>query len=69
MASVTGGMSLALIAANLATALVAVTPNSTLDDLGLTLDALRLEAVLVSLIVLLAMILAIWLIFTPDAAD
>jgi hypothetical protein len=65
LASVTGASAIGLVALNVATAIVAVTPNATLDDLGSALTALEVEALLVSLLVLVAMNLAIWLIFDP----
>lgn len=65
LGSVTGVSAIALIGLNVATAIVAVTPNATLDDLGSALTALQMEALLVSLLVLVAMNLAIWLIFDP----
>ena len=61
--SVLGLTAIGLVIVNMATVLVAITPNSALADLGSSLTALEMEALLVSILVLLAMILAIWLIF------
>lgn len=68
-ASVMGWTAIGLVAVNVATAVVAVTPNATLTELGSSLTALEMEALLVSLLVLLAMNLAIWLIFNPQRGD
>ena len=61
--SVTAGTAVGLVVLNLATAVVAVTPNRVLADLGSSLTAFEMEALLVSVLVLLAMTLAIHLIF------
>lgn len=63
--SVMGLTAIGLVAINVATAVVAVLPNSTLAELGSSLTALEMEALLVSILVLLVMILAVWLIFQP----
>ena len=67
--SVMGLTAIGLVAVNVATAVVAVTPNTTLTELGSALTALEIEALLVSLLVLLAMNLAISLIFNAQRGD
>ncbi|MGH9224293.1 MAG: hypothetical protein ACRD2W_11060 [Acidimicrobiales bacterium] len=66
--SVPGLTGWALVAVDVAVALVAFVPNQTLADAGSSLSTLELEAVLLSGLILLAVNLGVWLIFEPEAA-
>ena len=65
--SVPGLTGWGLVAIDVAVALFAFVPNDVLADAGSTLSTLELEAILLSLLVLLAINLGVWLIFQrPD---
>ena len=57
-----------MVALNVGVALVALVPNQVLEDAGTTLSALELEAILLSVLALLAINLGVWLIFEPRPA-